>query len=77
MDAVQLKMARVALGLTTRQAAEACGVSHGTITRIEAGEALKDSTVQKVRTALEAAGVQFIEPNGGGRGVSLRDPDAS
>lgn len=72
MDAVQLKMARAALGLTTRQAAEMGGVSHGTITRIEAGETLKDSTVQKVRAALEAAGVQFIERNGGGQGVRLK-----
>ena len=77
MDAVQLKMARAALGLTTRQAAEVGGVSHGTITRIEAGEALKDSTVQKVRSALEAAGVQFIERNGGGQGVRLKGPGAS
>jgi len=74
MDAIQLKMARAALGLTTRQAAEVSGVSHGTITRIEAGETLKDSTVQKVRSALEIAGVQFIERNGGGQGVRLREP---
>ena len=37
MNAVQLKMARVALGLTVRQAAELTGASHDTITRIEAG----------------------------------------
>lgn len=72
MDAVQLRMARAALGLTTRQAAEVSDVSHGTITRIEAGETLKDSTVQKVRSALEAAGVEFIAENGGGPGVRLR-----
>ena len=65
-------MARVALGLTVRQAAEVCDVSHGTITRIEAGEALKPSTVQKVRMGLEAAGVIFIERNGGGQGVRLK-----
>lgn len=72
MDAIQLKMARVALGLTTRQAADASGVSHGTITRIEAGEALKPSTIEKVRAALEAAGVEFIAENGGGPGVRIR-----
>jgi len=72
MDAVQLKMARVALGFTVRQAAEASGVSHGTITRIEAGETLKGSTIQKVRSALETAGVRFIDANGEGPGVRLR-----
>lgn len=72
MDALQLKMARVALGFTVRQAAEASGVSHGTITRIEAGETLKESTIQKVRAALEAAGVIFIAENGAGPGVRLQ-----
>lgn len=59
MNAVQLKMARAALGLTVRQAAEVASVSHDTITRLEAGADVKASTVQKVRTALEAAGVAF------------------
>lgn len=72
MNALQLKMARVALGLTVRQAAEAGGVSHDTITRIEAGETLKPSTIEKVKTALEDAGVEFIPENGGGLGVRLK-----
>ncbi|MCC3244397.1 helix-turn-helix domain-containing protein [Methylocystis sp. WRRC1] len=53
--------ARVALGLSVRQAAEITGVSHETITRIEAGrEDVKQATVEKVREALEAAGVVFL-----------------
>ena len=72
MNAVQLKMARVALGLTVRQAAEITGSSHDTITRLEAGQSLKENTVAKVRAALEAAGVEFISENGGGAGVRLR-----
>ena len=75
MIAVQLKMARVALGLTVRQTAEASGVSHDTITRIEAGQELKASTVAKVQRTLEAAGVEFIVENGGGPGVRLRKAD--
>ena len=71
MQAVQLKMVRAALGLTVRQCADLTGVSHDTITRIEAGETVKDSTVAKVRAALEAAGVVLIESNGGGPGVRL------
>lgn len=72
MQAVQMKMARAALGLTVRQCAELTGVSHDTISRIEAGETLKRGTVAAIRAALEAAGVIFIEQNGEGPGVRLR-----
>ena len=72
MNGVQLRMARAALNLTVRDAAEATGVSHDTIIRIEAGQELKPSTIAKVRTALEAAGIAFIDPDGDGPGVRLR-----
>lgn len=72
MQAVQSRMARAALGLTVRQLAEAAGVSHDTVIRLEAGEALKGKTVAAIRAALEAAGVEFIPENGGGPGVRLR-----
>jgi len=72
MNAVQLKMARVALGLTVRETAEQTGTSHDTISRLERGEVLKDATVQKVRQALESAGVIFVAENGEGPGVRLR-----
>jgi transcriptional regulator with XRE-family HTH domain len=65
-------MARTALGLSVRQAAELSGVSHETVTRIEAGREVKPSTTEKIRAALEAAGVLFIPENGGGPGVRLR-----
>ncbi len=73
MNGLQLKMARVALGLSVRQAAEIANVSHETITRIEAARGdVKQSTIEKVRAALESAGVEFIAENGGGLGVRLR-----
>jgi predicted transcriptional regulator len=73
MNALQLKMARVALGLSVRQAAEIAKVSHETISRIEAGrEDVKTTTVEKVRAALESAGVIFVDENGEGPGVRLR-----
>ncbi|NJL09130.1 MAG: helix-turn-helix domain-containing protein [Methylacidiphilales bacterium] len=65
-------MARAALGLTVRGLADAAGVSHDTIVRFEAGEELKPRTVDAIRRALEAAGVEFIAENGGGAGVRLR-----
>lgn len=72
MQAVQCKMARVALGLTVKQLAEASGTSHDTIVRMEAGEMLKVKTVAAIRAALESAGVEFIPENGGGPGVRLK-----
>jgi predicted transcriptional regulator len=74
MNAVQLKMARVALDLGVKEAAIVAGVSHDTITRLEAGASVKQSTAEKVQRALEELGVEFIAENGGGLGVRLRNP---
>ena len=65
-------MARAATGLGVRELAEAAGVSPNTVARFERGEELKASTVEAIRAALEAAGVEFIPENGGGPGVRLR-----
>ena len=46
-----------------------------TIKRLEAQEGLfggRDETGTKIRMALEAAGIEFIDENGGGPGVRLR-----
>ncbi len=67
--AVHCKMARMALGWGTRDLAEAASVSPDTIARLERGEQLKSSTLHAVRTAFEAAGIEFIPENGGGPGV--------
>lgn len=67
-------MARVALGLGVRELAEKAGVSTNTIARFERGEDIKASTMEAIRTTLEAAGVQFIAENGGGAGVRLAKP---
>jgi transcriptional regulator with XRE-family HTH domain len=73
MNGLQLKMARTALGLTVRQAAELAGCSHETIVGIESGRSsIKQSTIDKVRAALEKAGVEFIDEDGGGPGVRLK-----
>lgn len=71
MNAVQCKMARVATGLGIRELAAEAKVSPNTISRLERGEDLKPATIAAIRTALEAAGVEFIEENGGGKGVRL------
>jgi transcriptional regulator with XRE-family HTH domain len=68
----QLRMARAALKLGVRDVAAAAKVSPATVTRIESDQPANASTLAAIRTALEAAGVEFIEENGGGPGVRLR-----
>ncbi len=72
MQAVQCKMARVAKGLGVRELAEKAGVSPDTVARLERGDALKASTVQAIKAALESAGVIFVPENGEGPGVRLK-----
>jgi transcriptional regulator with XRE-family HTH domain len=69
-------MARAALKLSVRDVASAAKVSPNTVTKIEAGLQVNNSTAAAVRLALEAAGVEFIAENGGGPGVRLRKPSA-
>lgn len=72
MNAVQCKMARAATGLGLRELAVVANVSPNTISRLERGEELKETTITAIRAALEAAGVEFIAENGGGAGVRLK-----
>lgn len=73
---VQCKMARVATGLGVRELAALAKVAPATVSRFEGGEELKPRTVDAIKAALEAAGVVFIEQNGHGPGVRLRDRTA-
>ena len=69
---VQCRMARAALGLGVRQLAAAAKVSIDTVARFERGDELKERTIEALKRALEGAGVEFIDENGGGPGVRLR-----
>ena len=69
---VQSRMARAALGWGIRELAGSAKVSIDTVARFERGEELKERTVDAIRHALEAAGIEFIDENGGGPGVRLR-----
>jgi transcriptional regulator with XRE-family HTH domain len=72
MKPIQLRMARAAVGWGVRELAERAGVTANTVTRIENGSDARQSTMNSLRQALEAAGVEFIDENGGGPGVRLR-----
>jgi transcriptional regulator with XRE-family HTH domain len=69
MNAVQCKMARVAVGMGVRELAAAAKVSPDTVARLERGEPLRERTVDALRAALEAAGVEFT--NGEQPGVRM------
>ena len=72
MNAIQLKMARAAVGWGVRELAKKAGITANTVTRIENGADAKQSTMDRLQHALEAAGIEFIQENGGGPGVRLR-----
>jgi len=73
MNALQARLARVALGLRFTDAAKLCDVAVETIRRIEIDDqTVKVATIEKVRAAFEKAGVEFIAENGGGPGVRLK-----
>jgi transcriptional regulator with XRE-family HTH domain len=73
VTSAQVKMARAALGWTVRDLAEATGFHRNTINNIEVGRYGGDPvTLQKIERVLVAAGIEFIDENGGGLGVRLR-----
>ncbi|WP_230174638.1 helix-turn-helix domain-containing protein [Rhizobium sp. CECT 9324] len=74
MKSIQCKLARTALGWGVVELAQAARVSTQTIVRLERGEDLRESTLQRIRQVLEDAGIEFIPENGGGVGVRFRDP---
>jgi transcriptional regulator with XRE-family HTH domain len=69
MKAVQLRMARAAVGWGVRELAKEAGVAANTVTRIENGADAKQSTMDRMQRALEAVGVEFT--NGDQPGVRL------
>ena len=73
VTSAQVKMARAALDWTVRDLAEATGFHRNTINNIEVGRYSGDpTTLQKIERVLVAAGIEFIDENGGGPGVRLR-----
>jgi transcriptional regulator with XRE-family HTH domain len=69
----QCKAARALLGWTQQELAERSGVGVVTIHQLETGaNQPRRATVDVVERALQAAGIEFIEENGGGPGVRLK-----
>jgi predicted transcriptional regulator len=73
----QIKAARALLGWSQTELADTAGVSVPTVKRLEATDGVlggRKDTATKLRSALERAGIEFIEENGGGPGVRLHKP---
>jgi transcriptional regulator with XRE-family HTH domain len=70
----QLRAARGLLGWSQSKLAVRAGLSLPTVKRVEAdlGPRVSDEARNKLQRALESAGVDFIDENGGGPGVRLR-----
>jgi transcriptional regulator with XRE-family HTH domain len=70
----QLWAARGLLGWSQSDLATRAGLSVPTVKRLEGGFGphVSDEARKKLKQALEVAGVQFIDENGGGPGVRLR-----
>jgi predicted transcriptional regulator len=69
----QCRAARALLAWSQQDLADKSGVGIVTVHQLEAGTSQpRRATVDVVRRAFEAAGVEFIEENGGGPGVRLK-----
>ena len=72
LEGVQVRMGRAAVGWSVRELARNAGVTPNTISRIENGGDALASTIERLQTALENAGVIFIDADKEGPGVRLR-----
>jgi transcriptional regulator with XRE-family HTH domain len=70
----QLRAARGLLGWSQSKLAARAGLSLPTVKRVEGdlGPRVSEEARNRLRDALESAGVEFIEENGGGPGVRLK-----
>jgi predicted transcriptional regulator len=71
----QCRAARALLDWSQQDLAESAAVGVVTVRQLEAGtHEPRRATLNVIRRALETAGVEFIDENGGGAGVRLRKP---
>jgi hypothetical protein len=80
ISSAQMRAARALLRWTALDLAAASKVGVATIRRAEVvdGEIpVTNANEAAIRRALETAGIDFIDDNGGGEGVRFRKPQAS
>ena len=75
--AAQIRAARALLRWSAEELARASALGANTVRRAEVTDgatALTAANDRAIRRALEDAGVEFIDENGGGVGVRMRNP---
>jgi hypothetical protein len=80
LSSAQIRAARALLRWSAADLARQAALGANTIRRAEVAEGRTSLTAANelaIRRALEAAGVEFIDENGGGAGVRLRKPGKS
>ena len=72
----QLRAARGLLGWSQSELAARAGLSLPTVKRLEGGfgPRVSDDAQVKLQKAIESAGIEFIDENGGGLGVRFKKP---
>ena len=77
ITAEQIRAARALLRWSAQELADRSGIGFRTIQRFEGERGIPGSrskNLMTIRKAFENAGVVFIDQNGGGPGVRLKDP---
>lgn len=80
ITAEQIRAARAALGWTAEELANSAGIVRRTIVAIEGGRGLPSAnvrTLQKIKLALEAAGIEFIGSPSDRPGIRIVTPPAA
>ena len=75
IDPQQVRMARAALNIGVRDLAGMIEAAPSTLTRFETGKGgLQSGTMSKIKAALEARGVVFLDDGGQGSGIRWAAP---
>lgn len=75
IGSIQIKAARALLGISAAELAELAGVPHRTVQRLEVADGVpptRSGNLERVQTALEQAGVEFLGDPLSSPGVRLR-----
>jgi transcriptional regulator with XRE-family HTH domain len=73
ITSAQCRAARGLLDWTQQELAARAGIGIVTVRQVEAGLSRpRRATLEVIKRAMEAAGIEFIDGNGGGPGVRLR-----
>jgi transcriptional regulator with XRE-family HTH domain len=75
ISSAQCRAARGLIGWSQQDLANNAGIGTVAVHQLESGTSRpRRATLDVVKRAFEAAGVEFIDENGGGAGVRLRTP---